>query len=476
MAKNLFQSIFILILANLIVKPLWIFGIDLKTQNVVGASSYGIYFIVFNFSFLFHILLDFGINQFHNKEVAQKPELLKHRFGNLILLKAIFSVVYLFISFLLAWLIGFNTLQFKMLLFLALNQILLSFILFSRANFTAMQWYSWDAFFSVFDRILSIGICLVLLYTPFVQQFNIMYFIYAQTFALLLSAVLSLSVVFYKGSIVKPSFSFQQFKPLVLQAMPYAVVILLMTIYTRIDAVMIDKLLPETGAVQAGIYAAGYRLLDAVNMIPYLLASLLIPYFAKQISNKNSFSETLWDSFKIMLAICIPFVLVVFFFHKEILKLLYYESGETWYLSFQLLLYAFPFIFITYIFGGFLTAAGKLKQISYYALFTIVLNIVLNVFLIKKYEASGAALATIISQAVMALAQMIYVIRHFNTQFELKKLGSSLLYLLLNIGVMLLLATINIKWNVKMLTFVIIAILLSFVLQLVKIKNISTLQ
>ncbi|MEZ4928513.1 MAG: hypothetical protein R2777_00665 [Chitinophagales bacterium] len=65
---------------------------------------------------------------------------------------------------------------------------------------------------------------------------------------------LSLLIVFYKGSIVKPSFSFQQFKPLVLQAMPYAVVILLMTIYTRIDAVMLDKLLPNTGAVQ-GIYA-----------------------------------------------------------------------------------------------------------------------------------------------------------------------------------------------------------------------------
>ncbi|MEZ4915483.1 MAG: polysaccharide biosynthesis C-terminal domain-containing protein [Chitinophagales bacterium] len=136
----------------------------------------------------------------------------------------------------------------------------------------------------------------------------------------------------------------------------------------------------------------------------------------------------------------------------------------------------FSFIFITYIFGGFLTAAGKLKQISYYAFFTIILNVVLNVFLIRKYEASGAALATIISQAVMALAQMIYVLKHFNTQFELKKMGSSFLYLLLNIGIMVLLTGINLKWNVKMLIFVIIAILLSFVLQLVKIKNISTLQ
>lgn len=476
MAKKLFQSILILILANLIVKPLWIFGIDLKVQNVSGASAYGLYFVVFNFSFLFLILLDFGINQFHNKELAQNTKHLQLQFGNLLILKTTFSIFYLIVTFLLAWLIGFNILQFKMLLFLVINQILLSFILFSRANFTAMQWYSWDAFFSVFDRIISIAICFVLLYTSYVQEFDIMYFIYAQTFALLLSALLSLVIVFYKGNIIKPSFSIYEFKPLVLQALPYAIVILLMTIYTRIDAVMIDKLLPETGAEQAGIYAAGYRLLDAINMMPYLLASLLIPFFAKKISAKESFSEVLWSSSKIMIAVCVPFVIIIYFYHSNIIKLLYAESTVLWNASFQLLLYSFPFIFITYIFGGFLTAAGKLKQISYFSLFTIVLNVVLNFVLIKKYQASGAAFATLLSQAIMAFAQMFYVLKYFETHFETKKMLNSVLYLVLNVAIAFFLSRLNILWSAKMLVFIIIAILLSFVLQLVNIRNIRTLQ
>ncbi|MFT5621837.1 MAG: hypothetical protein ACI9QR_002178, partial [Flavobacteriaceae bacterium] len=52
MAQRLFRNIFLLIFVNLLVKPLWIFGIDLHVQNTVGAENYGFYFVIFNFSFL----------------------------------------------------------------------------------------------------------------------------------------------------------------------------------------------------------------------------------------------------------------------------------------------------------------------------------------------------------------------------------------------------------------------------------------
>ncbi|MFT5071909.1 MAG: O-antigen/teichoic acid export membrane protein, partial [Chitinophagales bacterium] len=167
MAQRLFRNIFLLIFVNLLVKPLWIFGIDLHVQNTVGAENYGFYFVIFNFSFLFHILLDLGVHQFNNREVAQNPSLLATQFGKLFALKGFLAVMYFTVTFCLAQLLGYTFLQKKMLFFLAINQLLLSFILFSRSNFTAMQWYKWDSFFSVFDRVLSIILCALLLYTPF---------------------------------------------------------------------------------------------------------------------------------------------------------------------------------------------------------------------------------------------------------------------------------------------------------------------
>ncbi|MEZ4982583.1 MAG: hypothetical protein R2769_13570 [Saprospiraceae bacterium] len=54
------------------------------------------------------------------------------------------------------------------------------------------------------------------------------------------------------------------------KSLPFALVILLMSLYTRMDVIMIENML-EDGKYQAGVYGAGYRLLDASNMIGYLL-------------------------------------------------------------------------------------------------------------------------------------------------------------------------------------------------------------
>ena len=475
MQKKLFRNIFILLLANLIVKPIWIFGIDLQVQNTLGPADYGFYFVVFNFSFLFHILLDLGLHQFHNREVAQDPGLLKIRFGKLFFLKGLFAIFYFIVTFVFAKILGYTAAQKEMLFFLAINQLLLSFILFSRSNFTAMQWYKLDAFFSIFDRILSIIFCAILLYTSYFGDFNIFQFIYAQTIALAFGALLSLVVVAIKGKVILPKLEFKTFMPLVKEALPYAIVVLLMTIYTRIDAVMLDKLLPDSGDVQAGIYAAGYRILDAINMVPFLLASLMIPFFARQLKNKESFSAELWTAVELMIVISTPFVLVIAFYHQELLDFLYLGSDYRWNLSFQLLLFSFPFVFLSYIFGGFLTAAARLKSISYLALGTIVINILLNSYWIPKYGAAGAALATFISQGLMALAQFALVIFQWDTQFEMKLLKKTAFYLSLNFVAIYAINTSYFHWMLKIGFFIIIAIILSLVLRLITIKKLRAL-
>jgi len=475
MPKKIFRNIFILIFANLLIKPLWIFGIDLKVQNISSLEDYGFYFVVFNFSFLFHIILDLGINQFNNREVAQDNALLSKHFGQLLGLKFVFALLYFIITFLLALSFGYSEMQQKMLFFLAINQVLISFILFSRSNFTAMQWYKWDAFFSVFDRVLSIVFCAILLYTTWLGEFQLIHFIYAQTIALLISASLSIMVIIFQEKIFFPSFDLSNTLNLIQQALPYALVVLLMTIYTRIDAVMLEELLPETGGNEAGIYAAGYRILDALNMLPYLLASLLIPFFARKLKLQESFSEVLWTSFKLMIAFCIPFVLVIYYFHADLIIFLYQDSNEKWYGSFQLLLYTFPAVFLIYIFGGFLTAAAKIKVISIFALLTIIVNVLLNYYLIPQYGASGAAMATLVSQSVMAISQLIYVLKNWDTNFTFKIVTHIFLYLIINLLVINVILQLSLPLLYQLTLFAIVAIILSLVLRLIDIQKLRAL-
>lgn len=57
MQKKFVSSLLLLLFLNLLVKPLWIFGIDLTVQNRVGAEQYGLYAAIFSFTFVFNLSL-----------------------------------------------------------------------------------------------------------------------------------------------------------------------------------------------------------------------------------------------------------------------------------------------------------------------------------------------------------------------------------------------------------------------------------
>ena len=48
MKKSLLTGLFWVLLANLLVKPFWLLGIEVGVQNAVGTEMYGFYIAIFN--------------------------------------------------------------------------------------------------------------------------------------------------------------------------------------------------------------------------------------------------------------------------------------------------------------------------------------------------------------------------------------------------------------------------------------------
>ena len=65
----------------------------------------------------------------------------------------------------------------------------------------------------------------------------------------------------------------------------------------------------------------------------------------------------------------------------------------------------------TYIFGTLLTANNSMKRMNLIFLASIILNVLLNVWLIPSYKASGAAIATSLTQLFAMFAQVYLAIR-----------------------------------------------------------------
>src|SRR5687767_224960 len=128
MQKKFVTNLALLLFLNLLIKPFWVLGIDREVQKAVGTADYGVYFALFNFSFLLNILLDFGITNFNNKNIAQNNHLLTKHFSSLVLLKLVLALVYITITLICGLLIGYDFRLMKMLMILGFNQFLIYFI------------------------------------------------------------------------------------------------------------------------------------------------------------------------------------------------------------------------------------------------------------------------------------------------------------------------------------------------------------
>ena len=407
MQKEFSLNIIILLAINLLIKPFFIFGIDRTVQNIVGTEQYGIYFTLLSFAYILQILNDFGIQNFNSREISQNRSLVLQYLPNILILKTVLAVVFLIGIFLLGGLAGYAQ-YYHLLFFLGLNQVLVSLIFYLRSNLTGLGHFRTDSLLSAFDKLLMIIFCAILLWvSPFQENFKIEWFVYAQTVAL---AIAALTVGFFVGKNlpqkISYKFDFQLTFSLLKRSFPFALVILLTTIYTRVDVIMIEKMLVD-GTHHAGVYGAAYRLLDASNMVGYLFATLLLPMLSRMLKKGEDVNQLVGLGFRLIFSCSVALAASIFFFQEDIMNLLYQDATPYWGEVLGWLMFTFVVVAGAYVYGSLLLADGDLHTLNKIFGLSIILNMCLNYFLIPILMAEGAAIATLVTQLFVLIFEMI---------------------------------------------------------------------
>ena len=472
MKRKFVTNLILLLSLNLLIKPLWIFGIDRTVQNMVGDESYGLYFALFNFSMILNILLDVGITNFNNRNIAQHNFLLSKHVSNIVGLKFLLAIVYAIFSLGIAAIIGYDKIQFHLLFFLIFNQFLISFTLYLRSNISGLHLFRTDSIISVLDRSFMIIICSVLLFTNVLNgQFSIEWFVYAQTIAYVITALITFAIVLNKSGKIKIRFNIKFFLVFLRKSYPYALLILLMSFYNRIDSVMLERLLPNPiGKEQAGIYAHSFRLLDAVSMFGVLFAGLLLPIFAKMIKQKQQVGQMVQLSYTLLIVPAIIIAISSIYYSSEIMNALYTSNTENSAGILGILMVGFIGIATTYIFGTLLTANGSMKYLNIMAFSAMVLNVVLNLVLIPRFQAFGSAYASLVTQLFTGAIQVVLAFVIFKLKFNPR----FIFLLLLFVGLVVVFGTIskNIdNWLFGYLAMIFASMIFAFLLKLFNLKD-----
>jgi len=471
MKRKFITNLGFLLFLNLLVKPFWIFGIDRTVQNIANPGEYGFYFTVLNFTFLFNILLDFGITNFNNKNIAQNNQLLNKHFSGITLLRFVLAAIYFVIIFIVASLIGYDGRHMYFLAFLGFNQFLVSFILYLRSNISGLLLFRIDSAISVLDRLLMILFCSLLLWGNITTEpFRIIWFVYAQTLAYIITAFVAMLIVIKKAAFKRLQWNTSFFLMIIKQSFPFALLVLLMSFYNRIDSVMLERMLPKgVGTTQVDIYAKAYRLLDAVNMIAYLFSVLLIPIFARLIKDKLPVEGMVKLSFTIIFTISMIIATGSSFFSDQIMTLLYVGQIQEAQKVFVFLIIGFIPISATYIFGTLLTANGSLKALNIMALTGMVLNISLNYFLIPSLLAVGSAYASLATQFITAIIQVAIAQQIFKFTINWKYIFTLLFFALGVIVLNLISYSIHWDWRIALIIAGLASVLWAFVLNLLSV-------
>lgn len=468
MQKKFIGNLLLLLFLNFLVKPIWILGIDRTVQNRVGLEEYGLYFALFNFSILFNILLDLGITHYNNQAVSRNRSDVVRNFSYLGSLKIILGVFYLGVTLITGFAFGYHSVAFQLLLILSINQFLASMVLFFRSNLSGLQFYKTDSILSIADKTLMIIICGLLIYTSLgPADFNVFHFALAQTGSYVLVVLIAFFVVLRKVRVFTWHFEFSSFKEGLVKSLPYAFLILLMALYTRIDGIMIDRMV---GSYQSGIYAAAFRLLDMVNQLSYLVGMLLLPMFSNMLGKNESIGGLTRLSFSLVFTLMLAVALAGFINADFIMDFLYHKKDPALSEVFKWLMLSSIAFGTTFVFGTLLTAAKYLKTLNAIAITGFVLNVVLNYYLIPTHGPEGAAWATFVTQTITTIVQAYFSIKYCSIKFPRIYIFQFFGFLLASIGLASFMDETSINAPIKIVLSFTLILLLSLLFKVLKWK------
>lgn len=250
---------------------------------------------------------------------------------------------------------------------------------------------------SVFLVFAGIKVVLIL------QQAPLAAFVWAMLAEAAIAAVILLIVMGLRGpSLARLQASFQRGKSLLQDSWPLILSAVAVTVYMKIDQIMLGQMVNDEAV---GIYSAAVKISEVWYFIPVAIVASVFPSLleTKKTSESMYYArvQKLYDLMT-FIALCVALPMTVL--SKPMIELLY---GMEYVASGAVLaihVWGGLFVAMGAARGKWLIAEGLQYMTYWYVGMGMVVNIVGNYLLIPSYGVIGAALVTLFSQAVVAIA------------------------------------------------------------------------
>lgn len=369
-----------------------VFIVTSIVARVFGPSQFGEFNYVYSFVILFTALSTLGLDNLAVKTLIQKKEQEKEILFTLFIVRISSGIILIFISNIIFYFLGngFSNINLVALVF--------SIMLFLKAFEVVEYWLlaNWKSKVSTIIRSIitiafSVGKIIVVLNTESLLYFSLTY--------LVESLLIGMVFAFYylkKNNNYKKSFNFNiKFAKYILkESWPLAISGLAITLYMRIDQIMIGILSDST---ELGYYSAAVRIAEMWYFIPLSLVSTFSAIIMK-IEDEMELNAKVQELFNIVTWLGITFAILITITSPILVTILFGSEYDSSASIITISVWAGIFATLGSARSVWLVAKGLNKYSIIYTFSGLFVNVLLNFLFIPIWGGKGAAFATLIGQ------------------------------------------------------------------------------
>ena len=291
--------------------------IGVWVTRYLGPEDFGILSYAQSFVGIFAALSSLGLQDILIRELIKSPENDNTLLGTSFLLQTIGSTLIMIVLLIAIWLNDNEPITNKIIIILGLITFIRSFGVIDSYFLSHVK-----GKYVVIPLLISLIISSLLKVYFILAEYSLIYFVYLLVFDMVIIVLLTVLIYTRLGeSIINWSFSISYGKFLLRDAWPLILSGIVVSIYMKVDQIMIKEMIDNTSV---GQYAAAVRLSEAWYFIPMITCTSLFP----AILNAKNRDEELYHSrlqrlFDLMVLMAISIIIPVTLLSGWIVEILY---------------------------------------------------------------------------------------------------------------------------------------------------------
>lgn len=402
--------------------------------RAIGANGMGKVAFAFSVTNFFAMLATLGIPTYGIRECARikdDSEALKKTVRELLLLQHIITGVTVILFFICVLLIP--RLRNEWQIYLILGISLLSCAFETEWFYEGMEQYGYLTVVSVISKVLSVILIVIAVHSPndYLQYASIHVWS---------SIAISIVGILLVRNFIQPQQKIEllEVRKHIRPAMVFFAQTAAITVYTNMDSAMLGFL---SNDYWVGIYDSSIKIKMLLSLAISSVGTVLFPrfsYYAYK-GKREEYSDGVAKTTAFILIISISMAYFFAVMSSEFICVLFGNEFSVGTDAMRVLMLTIPLIGISTVTGTLiLVPTGRERVAMYSYIAGAIIDFTLNLILIPRYNALGAALGTLAAECTVLLIQIAYLHNILRAQFSKMKVGTIFISVLLP-GIALLL-------------------------------------